>query len=515
MPKSGQGRWRRLRQRYAFLVTRRPLVILGLDVGDPDQLTTWIGEGRLPTLGSLVARGATARLTGPEMLCEHAVWTTVFSGRSLGDHGYYYYRRLKPGTYELQTITGADIGAPPFWSRFADGSKTCAIVDAPDVLPIAGIDGIQISDWAIHNAPFPARIEPADFESAVRAAGGVATPIDEALESDIDTDRRLFTALMDRLRRKGAVCRAVTNSGRFDLTVAVFSDCHTATHQFWKYRPEAGGPDTDLRHATRSIYEALDEELAALLAGCADDANVCVVGSTGMLDMYPAGDLVAPFCRLLGYQATPAPSAPSMHPLAIARRVMPEWLRVAISRRFPRDVRERLLSDQFRGSTDWAKTTAFGVPSAYTGFVRVNLRGREPQGIVSPGAEYDALVDRLEQDLQELRDPVSGDSPIASIARTARVFGGPPPVLPDLLVEWTPTRYFRDRLVHPRGEITQTKPEFFRDSDHSREGWFVAAGPDITPGPLGALSPMALAPMFLSLMGVETRAEAQAAFATT
>jgi len=496
-------------------VTRAPLIVLGLDVGDPRQLSAWIEQGHLPAIASIVSRGTTGLLTGPDMLCEHAVWTTVFSGRSLGDHGYYYYRRLRPGTYELETITGADIGAAPFWSRFRDGSRRCAIVDAPDVLPMAGIDGIQISDWAIHNAPFPARVEPAEFKSAVRAAGGVATPIEEALESGIDTDRRLYTALMDRLRRKGAICRAVLDRGPFDLTVIVFSDCHTASHQFWKYRPEAGGPDTDLRHATRSIYQAIDEEIGTLLSRLPEHANVCLIGSTGMLDMYPAGDLIAPFCRLLGYQATPAASAPSMHPLAIARRVMPEWLRVAISRRFPRDVRERLLSDQFRGSTDWAKTTAFGVPSAYTGFVRVNLRGREPQGIVSPGAEYDALLDRLEKDLQDLRDPVSGDSPVASIARTTRVFGGPPPVLPDLLVEWTPTRYFRDRLVHPRGEITQTKPEFFRDSDHSREGWFVAAGPDITPGPLGALSPLALAPMFLSLMGVESRAEAQAAFATT
>ena len=168
------------------------------------------------------------------MVCEHALWTSVFSGRSLGEHGYYYYRRLKPGTYDLQTITGVDIDAPPFWSRFADGSRRCAIIDAPDYLPIDGIDGIQISDWAIHNAPFPARVEPASFAPAIREAGGDSTPIDEALESDIDTDRRLFRRLMDRVRRKGAVCRAVLDRGRFDLVVAVFSDCHTATHQFWK-----------------------------------------------------------------------------------------------------------------------------------------------------------------------------------------------------------------------------------------------------------------------------------------
>ena len=485
---------------------RSPLVLLGLDVGDPRQLMQWVDEGRLPAVASLVGRGAIGRLGGPEMLCEQAVWTTIFSGRSMGQHGYHYYRRLRPGTYELQTITGDDIDAPPFWIRFADGSRSCAIVDAPDRRPIAGIDGVQISDWAIHNAPFATEVHPPELEAVVRQAGGEPTRIDEARECDIDTDRRLFTRLMDRVRRKGAVCRAVLERGRYDLTVIVFSDCHTASHQFWKYRPEAGGQETELRHATRSIYEAIDEQLGQILTRCPEHANVCLIGSTGMVDMFPAGGLMAPFCRLLGLQLTPPPAAPSMHPLAIARRVMPEWLRLAISRRVPRDMRERLLSDQFRGSTDWANTRAFGLPSGFTGFIRVNLRGREPQGQVARGAEYDDLLDRIEDELWQLRDPVDGRCPVASVSRATRLFGGVPHTLPDLIVEWKPARHFRERLEHPRGEIVQARPECFRDSDHSREGWLVAAGPSIARGEMGRVSPTDLVPLFLSLMGEPLRA---------
>ena len=463
-----------------------------------------MNEGHLPALSALVDRGASGRLAGPEMICEHAVWTTILSGRSLGDHGYYYYRRLRPGAYELETITGKDIDAPPFWARFAGTSRRVAIVDAPDCLPIDGIDGIQISDWAMHNAPAPARVEPPSATALVREAGGDSTRIDEALESDIGTDRKIYRRLLDRVKRKGRVCRAVLDRGPFDLTVIVFSDCHTATHQFWKYRPEAGGPETDLRNATREIYQAIDAEIAALVARTPEHANICVVGSTGMLDLYPAGDLMDPFCRLLGYQASPAPHAPSMSPLGLARRVLPEELRVAVSRFFPRAVRERLLSDRFRQATGWPQTAVFGLPSAYTGFLRVNLQGREPDGVVAPD-EYDGLLTQVELDLWQLRDPETGDSPIASIARTARMFGGVPRVLPDLLVEWKPTRRFITRLEHPKGDIFQDKPEFFRDSDHSRTGWFAAAGPAIARGELGTLSPLDLAPLFLSLLGEDPR----------
>src|SRR6476660_5921207 len=234
----------------------------------------WAEAGHLPALRGLMARGLIGRMAGPEMTLEHPVWTTVFSGRSLGEHGYFYYRRLKPGTYELQTITGADIGMAPFWSAFSDGSRRCAILDAPDAPIVSGLDGVQLTDWAIHNAPFAPKTEPASLMADVTKAGGKWTPIDEALESGIEVDRALYRQLLDRVKRKGAVCRALLTRGPFDLVVAVFSDCHTATHQFWKYRPEAGGPETDLRHATRSIYEAIDGEIASLLAMSPPEANV-------------------------------------------------------------------------------------------------------------------------------------------------------------------------------------------------------------------------------------------------
>jgi predicted AlkP superfamily phosphohydrolase/phosphomutase len=481
-----------------------PLLLIGLDVGDPQQLQTWMAEGRLPALASILARGAHGRLTGPEMTCEHAVWTTVFSGRSMGDHGYYYYRVLKPGTYALQPITGEDIGAGPFWAAFAGSDRRCAVIDAPDVRPVTGIRGVQLSDWAIHNASFPAAAEPPSIMARVRAAGGEATPIDEALESDIETDRRLFRALRDRAERKGRICHALMDEGPFDLTVAVFSDCHTATHQFWKYRPEAGGPETELRHATREIYEVIDRHIAALLARMPPEAHVIVVGSTGMVDLYPTGDLMEPFCRLLGWQATPAPAAPSLHPLAIARRMMPEALRVAISRRFPRPVRERLMSDAFRAATDWSRTRAFGLPSAYTGFIRVNLRGREPRGIVSPGAEYVRLLDEIESELWKIVDSETGRCHVATVTRTAATFGraseDAPATMPDLFVEFAPSRRWMDSVDHPRGQIRQRKPEFFRDSDHSRVGFIAMAGPRVAPGVLGDISPLDVAPTCLSLL---------------
>jgi predicted AlkP superfamily phosphohydrolase/phosphomutase len=258
-----------------------------------------------------------------------------------------------------------------------------------------------------------------------------------------------------------------------------------------------------LAHATRTIFEAIDREMGTILGAVPENANVVLVSSTGLHDIYPTDGLIESFCRSLGYQARPTGGRATVGPLDLVRRAVPERLRVAVSRHFSREARERLLSEGFRFATDWSRTRAFAIPGSFVSFVFANLAGRQPSGIVQPGREYDALLDELEADLSKLTDPVTGTAAVARTIRTARVFDcGPPDLLPDLVVEWAPATHFRARVLHPATEITQTQPEFFRGSDHTHTGFFAAAGPSIAAtGDIGAVSPLAIAPTCLTLLG--------------
>nr|MBA2451181.1 alkaline phosphatase family protein [Chloroflexota bacterium] len=370
--------------------TTSPLVILGLDAGDHGLIERWAREGYLPTIASIMQRGCWGKTAGPELISEHGVWVSLFSGLSRGQHGYYYFRQLRPGTYDLENVTGDDVEAPPFWSSLAGSGKRVAIVDAREIPPRRGLDGVQLANWAEHSwapkdAAFQVRSEPADLVREVRRAVGPQIPVYENLHASVRQDRQFHRRLLQRIERKGAVCRYLTGRDRFDLVVAVFTESHWAGHQFWRYRPEALPADPPpaadaLAHAIRDVYQAIDRQLGLLLATLSPRANVFVVSSVGMEDHYPTGGLVEALCRQLGYQATPEATSRPRTPLALARRALPEAVRIALSRHLPRDSRERLLADQFRDGTDWTKTTAFAIPSAYTSFPRVNLEGREPRG---------------------------------------------------------------------------------------------------------------------------------------
>ncbi len=455
-------------------------------------------------------RGCWGRTGGPELISEHGAWVSLFSGISRGQHGYYYFRQLKPGTYDLETVTGLDVDAPPFWSWLRGREKTVAIIDVPDSRPLPGLPGIQLANWATHDNWDPHRFttasEPPELLHAVRRDFGPKLVTMEKSESSFAEDRQVYLQLLNQVEKKGALCRHLLRQDRFDLAVIVFVESHAANHQFWQYCPEvrenAEGVEGELTHAIRGVYQAIDREIGLLLAQLPPESNVFVVSSVGMEDDYPTTGLIEAFCRQLGYQAPAEANSISLRPMELVRRVVPEAWRTALSRHLPREKRERLLADQFRNSTNWRKTTAFAIPASYTSFIRVNLRGREPAGTVEPGAEYEALLDRIETDLKQLVDPATNERAVTRVARTVELFRCPPHVsLPDLFVEWKPGRFMR-RVVHPKAELVQQKPDFYRRSDHSANGFVAAAGPSIRArGIMDDISVLDLAPTFLSLVG--------------
>jgi predicted AlkP superfamily phosphohydrolase/phosphomutase len=293
------------------------------------------------------------------------------------------------------------------------------------------------------------------------------------------------------------------------LTVITFVEAHTAAHRLWDYRSEgsrhteAMGEACTLSTAIRDVYQAIDHELGLLVKQIPDEANIFIISLFGMKDLYPTAGVIEAFCRQLGYQVPVHGTVNTLNALTILRRAIPPGVRARMSRLLPRRMQRHLETDRFRTETDWTKTKAFCLPSLNTSFVRVNLRGREPQGIVEPGSEYERLLNQIEADLRQLVDVRSGKPAVERVMRSAEAFRcGPPSVLPDLSVEWQSAPYLMDRVRHPKVELVQARPHYNRSSYHTFSGFVAAAGPSIrSGGDLGEVSPLDFASLFLSLMG--------------
>jgi hypothetical protein len=87
---------------------------------------------------------------------------------------------------------------------------------------------------------------------------------------------------------------------------------------------------------------------------------------------------------------------------------------------------DKTLSDLFGGGefwehVDWSRTRAYAMG---LGQIYFNLRGREAQGIVSPGAEYLALADELKAKLMTINDPEDGTPIVRAVYKRDDIYAG-------------------------------------------------------------------------------------------
>jgi len=78
-------------------------------------------------------------------------------------------------------------------------------------------------------------------------------------------------------------------------------------------------------------------------------------------------------------------------------------------------------SNEPLANVDWTQTRAYGL--GLNGLY-LNLRGREPNGIVTPGAEEDALTKKIKADLLDVRDTKSGLPVITRVDVASEVYQG-------------------------------------------------------------------------------------------
>jgi predicted AlkP superfamily phosphohydrolase/phosphomutase len=134
---------------------------------------------------------------------------------------------------------------------------------------------------------------------------------------------------------------------------------------------------------------------------------------------------------------------------------------------------------EFWPNVDWSKTKAYAMG---LGEIYINLRGREGKGIVSPGAEYEAVRNEIREKLVNLVDPKTGERAVSRIFTREEAYGSfDADVIPDLFV--TNTAGYRIGWQGSLGVVTE---EMFEDNNQVWSGDHCSLDPDLVPGILVA-----------------------------
>ena len=136
---------------------------------------------------------------------------------------------------------------------------------------------------------------------------------------------------------------------------------------------------------------------------------------------------------------------------------------------------------------------AFCLPSFGEGRIRVNLVGRERDGIV-PVEDYEATCREIERELRRTINPRTGESVVQDVIWTRRHDPMDPMAADaDLVVTWRPSV---DAFAHPDLGTVGPMP-FMRTSEHSDHGFALISAPGVERAVLDVL-PTAVLPAMLN-----------------
>lgn len=463
-----------------------PLLIISVDGIQEKWLMDWINEGYLPTLATFIQTGSHGKIKGKDQFTEHGAELSLFSGLPRAEHGYYHFRKLQKERYEIQPANPHLTNAKPFWADLPK-SKKMAILDLTEVPLLKGANGIQLTNWLNHQSitpHLPPATIPTNLLDEVRNIYGERAKTSEYQKNTTkEKDRKDYHIFLRQIKRKGKLISTLLQKDKFDLVVTSFYELHQASHRLWDYNPDKYSGKDDMKDCIKNLYIAIDKEIKAILDVLPTSTNVFITSTISMKSQYPTGELVDEFCKKLGYQkefSNHSIARFSSKKLNIIRKLIPEPIRFKLSQRLGSVTQERLLSDNLKNTTDWANTVAFSQPTLYTGMIRINLKGRNPQGTINQGKEYVTLINKIKADLEQLINPVTGQKAVESITIPYEIYNQTiPQELPDLLVEWKENDLFIEKVEHPKATINQRKPDYYRNSWHYFEGFWAARGPDI------------------------------------
>ncbi|MGE3741340.1 MAG: alkaline phosphatase family protein [Geminicoccaceae bacterium] len=504
-------------------MTRRldpsPVVAICFEVAGPDQVAGWLDRGWMPNLRALRDRGASLALQSTADLSSGSIWPTVTTGTMPERHGQFFtHMQLEPGSYAIGKRYADDVPLPPFWDALEAAGLTTALIDVPQTRPRAGFRGVHVVGWGGEYPGWRTSSEPPELMAEIHGRFGTHPLLDDwrvaAAPRDDAECRRLCDDLRTGAATKAELSRWLFGRGPFDLFLTVFSETHWALHTLWHLIDPTHprhDPQLAARHGgiLREVVTGIDT-LIGELAAARPESTVLVFSLSGMGPNYGGAHLLPAILERLGLgpvNAAACDQSPARRPwgrqvVAGVRRAVPIEVLDRIKRLVPSPVWDTATRRLFHAGAGWRRSRAFALPNDAPGAVRINLRGREPSGLVAPGAERDALLAQIEAALRELVLVDTGQPAVRDVRRlplTATTASG----LPDLVVSWAegyPVEAVRSARI---GELREASPEL-RTGAHRNEGVLIAAGPAIAArGRTERGRIVDLAPTIVALSGAE------------
>jgi predicted AlkP superfamily phosphohydrolase/phosphomutase len=471
--------------------------VVGLDGATFDLLQPMMDSGLLPNLTRLATEGVRGRLNSTVPPVTAPAWTSFMTGVNPGKHGVFDFTvRTAQG---LTWANSRAVRAPKLWNIVSADDKRVGVINVPVTYPVEPVNGYIIPGFLTPQGAAEFTHPPELRDELEKAVGGYVINVKIAgRESGGEaTASALVSEIQDAVAKREAALQYLLDNHKTDFLMIVFMSLDKVQHVFWKYLdPQSPlyhtGQGKRYRELVIPCYEQIDAVVGRLMARCDAHTTLILMSDHGFgtLDKY----------------------------LDLNRWLADRGLfRLRKGRVLFRELQRRLgitgvTLPQLHGGVaadpkkmdciDWKRTLAFCGEISGQG-IFINLRGRDPQGVVEPGPEYDRVRDQIIDGLLNWREPGSDHPIVDRVYKREELYtGAHVDKAPDLLVVMRNYSYL---LLN---SVRFTQQGYLREIDDARgfhrpDGVFLAWGHQISSGKqVNGAEIIDLAPTILHLLGV-------------
>ncbi|MBL8077989.1 MAG: alkaline phosphatase family protein [Anaerolineales bacterium] len=486
----------------------KKVLALVLDAADPALIERWIKTGDLPNLQRMQEHGMYGRVTSYAEWLAEATPFAFYTGQSPASHGVHCYVMWDAETMKLRPPSPDWLPIRPFWRRFSEGGPRAVVLDVSNSYTPEPFHGVEIVGWATHDSLIPFSSYPPEITAWIHRDYGSAIMPDEIYgtfgKQEFIRDRDLMLEISGKFSR---LCIDLMKKESWDFFLAYMFTVHHGGHRLWGTtnikQILSDMEKSELSDALRQVYMAGDKAIGEIIDQAGENTIVMVMSMHGMGINNSRTWILPDLLRLILREEHPETISFSF--VKKIRDAIPLDLRHRVKSSLPHDWR-RWLTRFWRNGYDWKKTRAFTLASDTHGWIQINLKGRETEGIVEV-EDYEALCEKISVGLRSFVDADTGKPIVEAVARSSQLYKGEKQgLLPDLIVRWanSPAAEHRSVTSSEFGTIAWPTPgqnPEGRSGNHQPDGFFMMSGHGINPGAIEDIHILDLAPTILSILG--------------
>ncbi len=439
--------------------------VLGLDAFTPELCFKRFRD-EMPNLSALMEKSAWGISNGvtPPLSCTS--WVAFAKGKNPGESAMQGFTSRKDFAYNKFFVANSTIiEKERIWDILSKQGKRCIVINVPVTYPPYDVNGIMISSFLTPNEDreycYPREIK----EEIDRIADGYVIDVKGFKKKPKDI---VFRELIEMEEKRFKVTKEFIKSKEWDFFIMVTTGTDRIHHAFWADMDE-GHPDhkkdTPFKDAIKDYYRFIDEKIGEIAELLGKEDALLVMSDHGARDMHGFVNVN-------------------------------EWLIKEGYMEMLEYPKEPTLFDEAK--IDWGNTRVFCTGN-YIGRIFINLKGREPKGIVDE-RDYKALREEVREKLLGIRNE-DGEKMDTMVFRREEIYSGKHlEMQPDLIVHFDDLKWGASQMIGFGKLFSHTADKGRNAANHYRRGMYLLKAEGVKPGKGKDVDLIDLMPTVLKLM---------------